>query len=67
MARRRSRRRVPELNAGIQSGQNPFYSSMIATARVHPADALLIFTGKHEIMKPCGGKASRLCSFSRWQ
>jgi predicted nucleic acid-binding protein len=40
-------------------------SSKMATARVHPADAPRILWGKHEIMKPVGGSASRLCSFSR--
>src|SRR6185312_3209276 len=41
--------------------------SMIATARVQPADARSIFTGKHDTMKPVGGSCSRLCSFSIWQ
>ena len=43
------------------------HDSTIATARVHPAEARAIFTGKHAIMKPCGGRLSRLCSFSIWQ
>src|SRR5581483_9529813 len=43
------------------------YSSMIATARVQPAEARSIFTGKQETMKPVEGSCSRLCSFSIWQ
>ena len=42
-------------------------SSKIATARVQPADAPLILCGKHEIMNPVEGIASRLCIFSMWQ
>ena len=42
-------------------------SSKIATARVQPAEAPRIFTGKQAIMKPSAGSASRLLSFSRWQ
>ena len=42
-------------------------SSKIATARVQPALAPLILCGKHEIMKPVLGIASRLCIFSMWQ
>ena len=38
--------------------------SMMATARVQPADARSILTGKHETAKPVGGNCSRLCSFS---
>ena len=36
---------------------------MIATARVQPADARSIFTGKHEIMNPVAGslRAVALC------
>jgi len=41
--------------------------SKMATARVQPADAPRILCGKHEMMKPSPGSASRLCSFSRWQ
>ena len=41
--------------------------SKIATARVQPADAPRILCGKQLIVNPCGGSASRLCSFSRWQ
>ncbi len=41
--------------------------SKIATARVQPADAPRILCGKQLMVKPCGGSASRLCSFSRWQ
>ncbi len=43
------------------------YPSIIATARVQPADARAILTGKQAIMKPCAGRLSRLCSFSMWQ
>src|SRR6267378_340222 len=32
-----------------------------------PAEAPRIFTGKHAMVKPSPGSASRLCSFSRWQ
>jgi len=39
----------------------------MATARVHPADARSIFTGKHDTMNPVDGSCSRLCSFSMWQ
>ena len=43
------------------------HSSKIATARVQPAEPWCTFTGKQETMKPAGGSASRLCSFSMWQ
>jgi hypothetical protein len=43
------------------------YKSMIATARVQPADARSILTGKQDTVKPVDGKSSRLCSFSMWQ
>ncbi len=43
------------------------YSSRMATARVQPADAPLIFTGKQATLKPAAGSFSRLCSFSMWQ
>ncbi len=43
------------------------YSPRIATARVQPAEAPLIFTGKHATVKPVAGSASRLASFSIWQ
>jgi len=49
--------------SGLADGQR----STMATARVHPAEAPLIFTGKQTTEKPLGGRASRLCSFSRWQ
>mmetsp|Transcript_14412 Transcript_14412/g.20629 ORF Transcript_14412/g.20629 Transcript_14412/m.20629 type:complete len:84 (-) Transcript_14412:656-907(-) len=39
----------------------------MATALVHPAEALLILTGKQQIVKPWLGNTSRLCSFSKWQ
>ena len=41
--------------------------SRIAMARVQPADAAWIFTGKQLIEKPFDGSFSRLCSFSMWQ
>jgi hypothetical protein len=41
--------------------------SRIATARVQPAEARSIFTGKQDTMKPVDGSCSRLCSFSMWQ
>jgi len=40
------------------------YASRIATARVQPAEARSIFTGKQLTMNPAGGRPSRLCSFS---
>ena len=40
-------------------------SSKIATARVQPAEAARIFTGKQQTKKPSEGSFSRLCSFSR--
>ncbi len=43
------------------------YASRIATARVQPAEARSIFTGKQLTMNPAGGRPSRLCSFSMWQ
>ena len=43
------------------------HSSMIATARVQPAEARSILTGKQDTVKPLDGKSSRLCSFSMWQ
>jgi len=42
-------------------------ASMIATARVQPADPPRTFTGKQLTVKPLAGKTSRLCSFSIWQ
>ena len=41
------------------------HASMIATARVQPADARCTFTGKHTTSNPSAGNCSRLCSFSR--
>lgn len=35
---------------------------MMATARVHLADARSIFTGKHEMVNPVEGSCSRLPS-----
>src|SRR2546427_13023331 len=43
----------------------PHQRSTMATARVQPAEAPRIFTGKQAIVKPWPGSASRLCSFSR--
>ena len=44
-----------------------FYPSRMATARVQPAEARSIFTGKHDTMNPVDGSCSRLCNFSMWQ
>ena len=44
-----------------------FYDSMIATARVQPAEARSILVGKQQTVKPVDGSASRLCNFSIWQ
>ena len=44
-----------------------FTATMQATARVQPAEAALIFTGKQATMKPVDGRASRFDSFSMWQ
>ena len=41
--------------------------SKIATARVHPAEAAWIFTGKQATSKPSAGSDSRLWSFSIWR
>jgi hypothetical protein len=41
--------------------------SMMATARVHPAEPPRTLTGKQLTMNPLAGSASRLCSFSIWQ
>src|SRR5271166_689751 len=38
----------------------PHHASTIATARVQPADARSIFTGKHATVNPVDGRASRL-------
>ena len=43
------------------------HSSIIATARVKPAEAALILKGKQETVNPVLGSASRLLSFSIWQ
>ena len=55
---------VALLNAPAARNSHP---SSIATARVQPADARSIFTGKHDTVKPVDGSCSRLCSFSMWQ
>ena len=47
----------------IDAHQRP--SSRMATARVKPAEAPLMLTGKQHSEKPMAGSASRLCSFSR--
>jgi hypothetical protein len=39
----------------------------MATARVQPAEAARILTGKQLTSNPVGGSNSRLCSFSMWQ
>ncbi len=49
------------------TGRQAAHASIMATARVQPAEAALILTGKQATMNPCGGKTSRLCSFSMWQ
>ena len=60
-------------NAALQaepaSAPNPsgLQPSMIATARVQPAEARSILTGKHDTVNPVDGSCSRLCSFSMWQ
>jgi len=53
--------------AGFEGCELHDQFSRIATARVQPAEAALIFTGKQAMRKPCAGSCSRLCSFSRWQ
>ena len=40
--------------------------SISATARIHPALARSIFTGKQLKVKPVAGIAARLVSFSIW-
>jgi len=42
-------------------------ASMIATARVQPAEPPRTLTGKQLTVKPLAGSTSRLCSFSIWQ
>jgi two-component system, chemotaxis family, CheB/CheR fusion protein len=42
------------------------HSSRMATARIHPALAALIFTGKHESTNPLLGSCSSPVSFSIW-
>ena len=52
---------------GDREETGPAPQSRIATARVQPADAPRIFTGRQLTVNPAGGSASRLCSFSMWQ
>lgn len=73
----RIRKRAPGLRRSLRNGGagEPRHagrcgvrqSSKMATARVQPAEAPRILCGKQLTVKPCGGRASRLCSFSRWQ
>jgi hypothetical protein len=58
---------VPALIYIITLGRFTVHSSTIATARVQPADARSIFTGKQETANPVEGSDSRLCNFSIWQ
>ena len=65
---RTSRHRfAPESDNLKADGPGSFTTSTIATARVQPAEARSIFTGKQATVKPVDGSASRLCSFSMWQ
>jgi carboxyl-terminal processing protease len=66
---RRRRARTPRVRRAPPNdhGARCYGASRIATARVQPAEAALIFTGKHETTKPSAGNCSRLCSFSMWQ
>src|SRR5580700_10297754 len=59
-----TKRRI--LTTGRAGSHHPrqSYPSMIATARVQPAEARSILTGKHDTVKPVEGNSSRLCSFS---
>ena len=60
--------RAGRASEGVGAGAaGPPQSSRMATARVQPAEAPRIFTGKQHTVKPSPGSASRLCSFSRWQ
>lgn len=58
---------VPVLNHDNMQLAEIAYWSRMATARVKPAEAPLIFTGKQETMKPVAGRLSRFESFSIWQ
>ena len=49
----------------LHAGYKPH--SMIATARVQPAEPPRTLTGKQLTVNPLDGSASRLCSFSMWQ
>ena len=60
---------IMDMKSSAPRGANGYslHASMIATARVQPADARSILTGKHDTVKPVAGNCSRLCSFSMWQ
>jgi hypothetical protein len=51
----------------IKLGRSQLQPSMIATARIQPAETRSILTGKHDTMNPVDSKNSRLCNFSMWQ
>ena len=53
--------------AFVSAGYRGEFLSMMATARVQPAEAPRILTGKQLTVNPLAGSASRLCSFSMWQ
>ena len=57
----------PQANPALADVSQVFHPWTLYTARVQPADAPRIFTGKQAMVKPCGGSTSRLWSFSRWQ
>ena len=61
-------RRDEPLAAPVHDGSElPSATSRMATARVNPAEARPILTGKHEISNSLAGSASRFESFSMWQ
>src|SRR5690606_2338364 len=53
------------LEAARADGQSE-EQSRSATARIHPALARSIFTGKQLSVHPVGGRAARLVNFSIW-
>ena len=52
---------------GADDQRGTGHASTSATARVQPAEARAIFTGKQTTVKPSSGSVSRLWSFSSWQ
>ena len=52
---------------GADDERGAGHASTSATARVQPAEARAIFTGKQTTVKPSSGSVSRLWSFSSWQ